>query len=200
MSASEPTISDIQRSVRDAVRLHWGLFLAQGVAMTVLGVFAIVWPQVSTVAVDVYIGALFFISGAVGLVVMFFAPSVSAFLWSLLTAALSLLVGILLLWHPVEGAVSLTLVLVAFFIVEGVFQIAGSIAYREVFPESWGWLLVSGIADLVLAVLIVAGWPGTAGWALGLIVGVNLITSGVAVIMVAVMARRVIRTAKEALR
>jgi len=200
MSASEPTISDIQRSVRDAVRLHWGLFLAQGVAMTVLGVFAIVWPQVSTVAVDVYIGALFFVSGAVGLVVMFFAPSVSAFLWSLLTAALSLLVGILLLWHPVEGAVSLTLVLVAFFIVEGIFQIAGSIAYREVFPESWGWLLVSGIADLVLAVLIVAGWPGTAGWALGLIVGVNLITSGVAVVMVAVMARRVIRTAKEALR
>ena len=200
MSVSEPTISDIQRSVRDAVRLHWGLFLAQGVAMTVLGVFAIVWPQVSTVAVDVYIGALFFVSGAVGLVVMFFAPSVSAFLWSLLTAALSLLVGILLLWHPVEGAVSLTLVLIAFFIVEGVFQIAGSIAYREVFPESWGWLLVSGIADLVLAVLIVAGWPGTAGWALGLIVGVNLITSGVAVIMVAVMARRVIRTAKEALR
>jgi len=200
MSASEPTISDIQRSVRDAVRLHWGLFLAQGVAMTVLGVFAIVWPQVSTVAVDVYIGALFFVSGAVGLVVMFFAPSVSAFLWSLLTAALSLLVGILLLWHPVEGAVSLTLVLVAFFVVEGIFQIAGSIAYREVFPESWGWLLVSGIADLVLAVLIVAGWPGTAGWALGLIVGVNLITSGVAVVMVAVMARRVIRTAKEALR
>jgi len=200
MSASEPTISDIQRSVRDAVRLHWGLFLAQGVAMTVLGVFAIVWPQVSTVAVDVYIGALFFVSGAVGLVVMFFAPSVSAFLWSLLTAALSLLIGILLLWHPVEGAVSLTLVLIAFFIVEGIFQIAGSIAYREVFPESWGWLLVSGIADLVLAVLIVAGWPGTAGWALGLIVGVNLITSGVAVVMVAVMARRVIRTAKEALR
>lgn len=200
MSSSEPTISDIQRSVRDAVRLHWGLFLAQGVAMTILGVFAIVWPQVSTVAVDVYIGVLFFISGAVGLVVMFFAPSVSAFLWSLLTAALSLLVGILLLWHPVEGAVTLTLVLIAFFIVEGVFQIAGSIAYREVFPESWGWLLVSGIADLVLAALIVAGWPGTAGWALGLIVGVNLITSGVAVIMVAVMARRVVRTAKEALR
>lgn len=200
MSSSEPTISDIQRSVRDAVRLHWGLFLAQGVAMTILGVFAIVWPQVSTVAVDVYIGVLFFISGAVGLVVMFFAPSVSAFLWSLLTAALSLLVGVLLLWHPVEGAVTLTLVLIAFFIVEGVFQIAGSIAYREVFPESWGWLLVSGIADLVLAALIVAGWPGTAGWALGLIVGVNLITSGVAVIMVAVMARRVVRTAKEALR
>lgn len=200
MSSSEPAISDIQRSVRDAVRLHWGLFLAQGVAMTILGVFAIVWPQVSTVAVDVYIGVLFFISGAVGLVVMFFAPSVSAFLWSLLTAALSLLVGILLLWHPVEGAVTLTLVLIAFFIVEGVFQIAGSIAYREVFPESWGWLLVSGIADLVLAALIVAGWPGTAGWALGLIVGVNLITSGVAVIMVAVMARRVVRTAKEALR
>ncbi len=200
MSSSEPTISDIQRSVRDAVRLHWGLFLAQGIIMTILGVLAVAWPQISTVAVDAYIGALFFISGAVGLIVMFFAPSVSAFLWSLLTAALSLLVGILLLWHPVEGVVSLTLVLIAFFIVEGVFQIAGSIAYRNVFPESWGWMLVSGIADLVLAALIIAGWPGTAGWALGLIVGVNLITSGVAITMVAIQGRRVVHVAEKALR
>lgn len=200
MSSSEPTISDIQRSVRDAVRLHWGLFLAQGIIMTILGVLAVAWPQISTVAVDAYIGALFFISGAVGLIVMFFAPSVSAFLWSLLTAALSLLVGILLLWHPVEGVVSLTLVLIAFFIVEGVFQIAGSIAYRNVFPKSWGWMLVSGIADLVLAALIIAGWPGTAGWALGLIVGVNLITSGVAITMVAIQGRRVVHVAEKALR
>jgi uncharacterized membrane protein HdeD (DUF308 family) len=200
MSYSDTTISDLRRSVRDTVRLHSALFLTQGVIITVLGVLAILWPQISTVAVDVYIGALFFISGIVGLVVMFFAPSVSAFLWSLLTAALSLLVGVLLLWHPVEGSVALTLVLIAFFIVEGIFQIAGSLAYRDIFPDSWGWMLASGIIDLALAALLIAGWPGTAGWALGLLVGVNLITSGIAIIMVAVMAKRVVTTVEQALR
>jgi uncharacterized membrane protein HdeD (DUF308 family) len=200
MSTSEPTITDIQHSVRDAVRLHWHFFLAQGVIMTILGVLAVIWPQISTVAVDVYVGWLFLLSGVLGLVTMFFAPAVSAFFWSLFTAALSLFVGILLLWHPVEGAVSLTLVLIAFFIAEGVFQIAASLSHREAFPDSWGWMLASGIADLILAALIISGWPGTAGWVLGLIVGVSLITSGIAIIMVAVTARRFVRVAETAFR
>lgn len=200
MSTSEPTLSDIRRAVRDTVRLHWSLFLAQGIIITVLGILAVVWPQISSTAVDVYVGVLFFLAGAAGLGLMFFAPTVSSFLWSLLTAALSLLVGILLLWHPVEGVVSLTLLLIAFFIVEGIFQIAGSINYREVFPESWGWLLVSGIIDLILAALLISGWPGTASWALGLIVGINLISSGIAIIIVAFQARSVIKTAQQALR
>ncbi len=200
MSTSQPTINDIQSSVRDAVRLHWHFFLAQGVIMTVLGVLAVIWPQLSTVAVDVYVGWLFLLSGAVGLITMFLAPSASAFFWSLFTAALSLFVGILLLWHPIDGVISLTLVLIAFFIAEGVFQIAGSLSYRDAFPDSWGWMLASGIADLILAGLIVSGWPGTASWSLGLIVGVNLISSGVAITMVAIAGRRLVRTAEKAFR
>lgn len=200
MSTSQPTINDIQSSVRDAVRLHWRFFLAQGVIMTVLGVLAVIWPQLSTVAIDVYVGWFFLLSGVVGLITMFFAPSASAFFWSLFTAALSLFVGILLLWHPVEGVISLTLVLIAFFIAEGVFQIAASLNYRDAFPDSWGWMLASGIADLILAGLIVSGWPGTASWSLGLIVGVNLISSGVAITMVAIAGRRLVRTAEKAFR
>jgi uncharacterized membrane protein HdeD (DUF308 family) len=200
MSTSEPTITDIQDSVRNAVRLHWHFFLAQGVIMTILGILAIIWPQLSTVAVSVYVGWLFLLSGVLGLVTMFLAPAVSAFFWSLFTAALCLFVGILLLWHPVEGAISLTLVLIAFFIAEGVFQIAASLSHRDAFPDSWGWLLASGIVDLILAALIISGWPGTAGWVLGLIVGVNLITSGIAIVMVAVTARRFVRVAERAFR
>jgi uncharacterized membrane protein HdeD (DUF308 family) len=193
MSSSNLSISDMQHAVRDTVRHHWQLFLTQGVIMTILGVLAVIWPQISTVAVDVYVGWLFLLSGVVGLATMFLAQDVQAFLWLLLTAALSLFVGIVLLWHPVEGAVSLTLVLIAFFIVEGIFQIAASVSYRDVFPDSWGWLLASGIADLILAALIIKGWPSTAGWALGLIVGVNLVTSGAAIIMVALAGRSVVK-------
>ncbi len=166
--------------------------------MVLLGVFAIIWPRISTLAVELYVGWMFLISGLLGLVTMFVASSVAGFLWSLLTAALSLLVGLLLLWHPVQGAVSLTLVLIAFFIAEGIFQIAGAIRHREAFPDTWGWLLMSGLADLVLAAMLIGGWPSTAIWALGLIVGLNLITSGVAIVMVAVAARNMVRLAQQA--
>ena len=135
---SSSTLSDMQRAVRDTVRVHWQLFLAQGVIMVILGILAVIWPQISTIAVDIYVGWLFLLSGVVGIASMFLAQNVQAFLWSLLTAALSLFVGIILLWHPVEGAVSLTLVLIAFFIVEGVFQIVASLSYRDVFPELLG--------------------------------------------------------------
>jgi uncharacterized membrane protein HdeD (DUF308 family) len=198
MASSNPTLSDMQRAVKDTVHLHWQIFLAQGVIMVILGVLAVIWPQISTIAVDVYVGWLFLLSGVVGLAMMFLAQNVPAFLWSLLTAALSLFVGILLLWHPTEGAVSLTLVLIALFIVEGIFQIAASLSYREVFPDSWGWMLASGIADLILAALIIKGWPSTATWALGLIVGINLITSGLAITMVAFAGRSLVRTVASA--
>ncbi len=200
MSSVNPTLSDMQSAVRDALRVHWRLFLTQGVIMVILGILAVVWPGLATLAVDVYVGWLFLISGIVGLVAMFSAEDVPAFLWTLLTAALSLIVGVLLLWKPAEGAVSLTLVLTAFFIAEGVFQIAGSISYRNIIPDSWGWMLASGVADLILAALIIMGWPNAVGWALGLIVGVNLITSGWAAIMMAVAGRGVVKTLASATR
>jgi len=188
MSSSET------HSIRDVVRLHSGLLLAQGVILTLLGVAAVIWPQISSLAVDVYVGWILLFSGVVGLVMMFFAPNVGGFFWSLLTGALALFAGVLLLWHPAEGVVSLTLVLVAFFIAEGVFQIAGAIVARSEFPDSWGWMLASGIVDLVLAGLIIVGWPSSANWALGTVVGVNLMTSGVAIIMVANATRNIART------
>ncbi len=137
------------------------------------------------------------ISGIGGLIALFAAEDVPAFLWTLLTAAFSLIAGVLLLWKPVEGAVSLTLVLTAFFIAEGIFQIAASISYRKAIPNSWGWMLASGIADLILVAIIISGWPGSAAWTLGILVGVSLLTSGVAAIMIAVAGRSVVKTLAE---
>jgi len=182
-------LSEMQSSIGESLRTHWRLFLFQGIVMLILGVLAVFAPTTATVAVDIYIGWLFLISGLAGLVLMFSSRDFGAFLWTLLTAALSLAVGIMLVWKPGVGAVSLTIVLTGFFIAEGLFQIVGSFSYRDIVPNSWGWMLLSGIADLVLAAIIIIGWPVSATWAIGLLVGVNLITSGMAVVFTAIEAR-----------
>ena len=103
MTSQTPALGDMQRAIRDTVRRHWQLFLAQGVIMLILGILAGIWPGISTIAIDVYVGWLFLLSGIIGLFTMFLARNVQAFLWMLLTAALSLFVGVILLFHPAEG-------------------------------------------------------------------------------------------------
>lgn len=190
MAAADPTLSDMQRAVTNALSAHWKLFLLQGVVMIILGVLAICEPVVASIAVAIYVGWLLLISGVVGLVAIISTHHVHAFVWTLITAALSVVVGVLLILMPVQGAVSLTIMLTAFFLTEGVFQIAVAIASREVLTGTWVWMLVSGIVDLLLAALIIKGWPGTAAWALGLLVGANLLTSGWAIMVAAFGGRR----------
>ncbi len=131
---------------------------------------------------------------------MFYADDIAAFLWTLVTAALSLCLGVLLLYKPGAGAVALTLALTAFFAAEGLFQVVTSLAYRKALPDAWGWLLASGACDLVLVAIIVAGWPLSAAWMLGLLAGVNLLTSGCAIVMVAFATREAVKSVATALR
>lgn len=190
-------LSDYQNALRTVMRENWKWFVFQGIVMLILGCLAIAKPAIASVAVDIYIGWLFMVSGVLGLVAMFSVRDASAFFWMLLTSALSLAVGIMLIWKPAEGTVSLTAVLTAFFIAEGVFQIAASLSYRDIMPGSWGWLLASGIVDLVLAGLIVYFWPQSTNWTLGLIVGVNLITTGLAIVMTAIDVRSIAKSLRQ---
>ncbi len=189
MTFTDSSLTEMQSAVRKAIGLHWRIFLFHGVALIVLGVIAVIAPVLATFAVEIFVGWLFLIGGVVGLVAMFSSHDVPAFLWSLLTAALSVVLGALLIWRPITGVLSLTIALTAFFIVEGVFQSVTSIAYHRAMPGAWGWMLASGIADLVLAAIIIMGLPFSAAWTLGLLAGVNLITSGVAISMAAFAGR-----------
>jgi uncharacterized membrane protein HdeD (DUF308 family) len=195
MAGVDPTLTDMQRAVTNAFGAHWKLFLFQGVVMAVLGLLAICAPVAASIAVAIYVGWLLLISGIIGLIAIVSTHHVHAFLWSLVTAALSVVIGVLLVLMPVQGAISLTIVLTAFFIAEGVFQTTVAIASRQVLAGTWVWMLLSGLADLVLAAIIIEGWPGTAIWALGLLVGVNLLTSGWAVVVAAFAGRRMAEAA-----
>jgi uncharacterized membrane protein HdeD (DUF308 family) len=108
--------------------------------------------------------------------------------WSMLTAVLAIVLGLILILRPLAGVLTLTIMLVAFFIVEGVASITGAIQHRQ-HLGSWGWELFSGIVDLFLAYLIWAGWPSSADWAIGLLVGINMLFFGLSLVMTALSAR-----------
>jgi len=194
VAAETPRLEDLQRTFRHEIRAHWVLFLIRGVVMVILGLFAMAAPVFASLAVDIYAGWLFLISGITGLVTLFTVRNISNFLWTLIAAALAILAGVFLIWRPAAGVLSLTLLLTAFFFAEGITQILAAFKYRRVIVNSWAWMLVSGIVDLALAAIIIIGWPGTAAWALGLLVGINM--AGLALVMTSIASRSVTEVAE----
>jgi uncharacterized membrane protein HdeD (DUF308 family) len=168
---------------------HWGLFLAEGIVLVILGVLAFLSPPLATLGFTIFVGWAFLISGIAGLVTTFMARQAPGFWWSLLSAVLGIGAGLVLLVWPLTGALSLTLVLIAFFIVEGIASILYATEHRQQLSGRWGWMLASGVIDLILAAMVFAGLPGTAAWALGLLVGINMIFGGAALIAMALYAR-----------
>jgi uncharacterized membrane protein HdeD (DUF308 family) len=178
------------RALAGAIHRHWGLFLAEGIVLIILGAVAILEPPFATLAFTIVIGWLFLASGIMGLITTFWARGAPGFWWSLISALIAIAAGVVLLMWPISGTVSLTLVLIAFFIVEGIASIMYAIEHRSQLTGQWVWMLISGIIDLILAVIIFAGLPGTAEWALGLLVGINMVFGGAALIAMALAARK----------
>jgi uncharacterized membrane protein HdeD (DUF308 family) len=176
---------DVARSIRE----HWVLFVVEGIVLIVLGLLAVLLPPLATLGVTLFLGWLFVISGIMGLIATFWARQAPGFWWSLLSAVLGIAVGLVLLISPVSGAVSLTLVLSVFFAVEGVASIMYALDHRQQLSGRWGWMLFSGLIDLILAAMILIGLPGTAAWAIGLLVGINMIFGGSALIAMGLHAR-----------
>jgi uncharacterized membrane protein HdeD (DUF308 family) len=144
---------------------------------------------IAGLTITLVLGSLFLASGLVGLITTFAMWHGPGFWWSLLSAVLGIVVGGLLLARPGLGLVSLTYVLIAFFIVEGVASILYALEHRRELSGRWGWMLTSGIVDLFLALVILAGLPGSFAWALGLIVGINMVFGGASMIGMSFAAR-----------
>ena len=189
MSMSSGDSASLQRAVVQAIHDHWVLFLVEGIVLVILGLLAIVVPQIASLAVAIFVGWLFLISGVVGLITTFMARNAPGFWWSLLSAVLGIAAGLVLLIWPIGGVLSLTLLLIVFFTVEGVLTIMYALEHKKELSGRWAWMLVSGIVDLILAAIIFAGLPGTAAWAIGLLVGINMLFGGTSMIAMALHAR-----------
>jgi uncharacterized membrane protein HdeD (DUF308 family) len=183
-----PDLDGIRRRFGVAIHAHWKLFLAEGIVMMVLGLLAIAVPEVATLAITIFIGWLFFVGGIFRTISVLQHRAMPGFAWSLLTAVLAIVLGLILILRPISGVLTLTIALAAFFVIEGISAILLAIEHRRHLP-SWGWVLFSGLVDLLLAFLIWDGWPSSAGWAIGLLVGINMVFVGLSLIMTALAAR-----------
>src|SRR6476620_2910441 len=183
-------ITKLQSEMRAAVKAHWKAFLFEGIVLAVLGLAAMIVPPLASLAVTIFLGWMFLISGIGGLIVTFWARQMPGFWWSLISAELAVGAGIILLAQPVQGTLTLTIVVGAYFLAEGVATIMYALEHRRELSERWSWLLVAGIMDLLIAAIIIAGLPGSALWAVGLLVGINLLFGGATLIGMALAARK----------
>jgi uncharacterized membrane protein HdeD (DUF308 family) len=190
MSTTKADLDRLQASVANSLHAHWRFFLIEGIVLLILGLLAIVVPVVATIAIAVLIGWLLLVSGVVGLIATFRTRGAPGFWWSLLSAIVGIVAGIVLLRWPLSGAFSLTVILTVFLVLEGVVSILYALEHRRELSGRWGLMLFSGIVDLFLAWMIFAGLPGTAAWAIGLLIGINLVFGGSALIAMALHARK----------
>jgi uncharacterized membrane protein HdeD (DUF308 family) len=183
-------ITNLQSKMSAAVREHWKAFLFEGILLAILGLAAIIVPPLAGLAVTIFLGWMFLISGIAGLFVTFWARQMPGFWWSLISAALAVVVGLILLARPVQGVLTLTIVVGAYFLAEGVTSIMYALEHRRELSERWSWMLFAGVLDILIAVMIISGLPGSAEWAVGLLVGINLLFGGASLIGMALAARQ----------
>ena len=185
---SQADIDSAIEAARTQIRDNWGWFLALGIVFVVAGIVAIAFPLLSTIAAKIVLGWIFIIGGMLMMMHAFSSLGWRGFLTSVLIGVLYVLAGAWLAFFPFTGIITLTLVLAALFIAEGVLEVV--MAFRVRPHEGWVWLLLSGIVAIAAGVLIALGLPNSATWAIGLLTGLNLLSTGVSFIVLALAGRR----------
>lgn len=171
----------------DLPQLHWGWFFAFGILLIGLGIAAISAPLIATLTAELLFGWLLVISGIAHGFHAFKARNWKGSLLQILLGVFSITVGVMLLIYPLRGVLSLTLVLAIFFVAEGIAKIMMAVQLRS--TPKWGWLLLSGLLAILLGALIWIEFPSTAAWVLGVLLGVDLVFSGVVLTMLALAYR-----------
>jgi uncharacterized membrane protein HdeD (DUF308 family) len=187
---SPEEFSRLQSKMSEAVKTHWKAFLFEGILLAVLGIAALILPPLASLATAIFLGWMFLISGIGGLIVTYWARSTPGFWWSLISAALAVLAGGILLARPIQAVLTLTIVLAAYFLAEGVATIMYALEHRRELSSRWSWLLISGLVDIAISFMVITGLPSSAEWAIGVLVGINLLFGGATLIGMALAARK----------
>lgn len=171
--------------IEDPQRL-WKWFIALGIVLVLLGMIALGASVVVTLASVLLFGVLFIISSIFQAIQAFQTRQSKGFFLHLLAGLFDLVVGVLLVTHPTVGALTLTLLLAAFFLVGGLFRIVAALSMR--FPH-WGWALLGGVISILLGLLLWMEWPESGLWFIGMCIGIDMIFHGWGWIMLALAVR-----------
>jgi uncharacterized membrane protein HdeD (DUF308 family) len=166
---------------------HRTWFTILGVLLIILGLVAVAFPFLTTIAAKIFLGWLFLIGGIVQIVHAFSTQRWSEFFLDLLIGVLYVVVGAWLAFFPLTGILTLTIVLALMFIIQGALELG--MAFRMRPGQGWGWMLFAGIVAILVGLLILAELPSSAVWAIGLLVGINMIVSGFAYLLLPMAAR-----------
>jgi uncharacterized membrane protein HdeD (DUF308 family) len=189
MSISLDAAAEVFRdAMRQTVKRYSLWYLIQGVLLVVAGIFAIIYPVISSVAVIVLLGWLLIISGVVQGLSLIGARHVPHFWLQLISFVLAIVIGVLFLREPAEGLLTVTLLLIVFFMMEGISKVVFALTIKP-FPN-WGWVLASGLVGIALSLILWASLPVTAVWLVGLLLGLELISVGAALAWMAWQVRR----------
>ena len=184
-------LENVERAVVKSVSSHSTCYLFEGVVLVVLGVIVFLIPPLALIAISFLLGWVLLVSGVMGFISTFASRGAPGFWWSLLSAILAVVIGIALLAMPVESSFLLTVFLVAFFIVEGAASILFALEHKRALAGKWEWMAASGVIDLVMGILIFTYIPSKAAWVVaGLLIGINMVVGGVALIGMALHARK----------
>jgi uncharacterized membrane protein HdeD (DUF308 family) len=181
---SEPTSEE----TRQEIARHWGWFLTLGILLALAGMAAIAFPFLSTIAAKIAIGWIFLVAGVFEVIHAFYVKRWAGFFWNLLIGLLYIVAGGWLAFFPLTGILTLTIVIAALFIAEGVMELIMGFRMRP--HDGWGWVVASGLVAVAAGLLIWLSLPASAVWALGLLAGVNLLMSGWSFIYLALTGKR----------
>lgn len=171
------------------LRHKWGWFLTLGVVMIALGIVALALIPAASLATVLVLGWLMVFVGIVEAVHAFQVRGWGGMFLHLIAGIAGVLIGLLVVTHPVAGALAWTLLFASFFTVIGLFRIFA--AARLKFPH-WGWAVFDGSITLLLGILLWADWPWSGVWFLGLAVGISLLVRGLSTMMLALAVRKLV--------
>jgi|SRR6516165_2827017 len=184
----EAAAQAMREAMRETVKRYSLWYLGQGGLMILAGILALVYPIMSSFALVSFLGCLLILSGLLQGISLIHARYVPHFWLQLVSVVLSVLIGTLLIRHSSAGVLVVTLLLLVYFMVEGISKLIFSLTIRP-FPN-WGWVLASGIVTIVVAFCLWASLPVTALWLLGVLLGIQLICEGAALGYLAWQVRR----------
>ncbi len=179
------TIGDIQAievQIPREIIQYWGWFLAFGIGVLVLGIAAVVRAVTATVASMLFFGWLLVLASGIEIAQAVMVGHWAGFFQHLLAAVLFGVTGLLIVMRPVISAEVATVFMAMFFLIGGLFQLIGSVAIAS---PGWGWQAADGVITFVLGLLVLAQWPASGLWVIGLFVGIDLIFYGCAWIALA---------------